>query len=300
MQWLSLDISILLYDPVFRALLDSPGGEGVFARFLTLAALAKEVADLDPDRWQGHLVSSTNCKPLTVQDMARAYPQSGRNRVAKMQEALNILVDKEILEWSEVHGCWVIVDWLRWWKKSAKPSTERVQRFREKRRGETVAKRSETLAQDKHKDNNNNPLNPPEGETGRPAVQSYDPDIDTANEEPEEDPRPASGDKRKLSSLLTVTQQRKLRQVCANRLQQLSPVLNPLARDKLFHELLEVLPPREWPHQPKNWASLIAQLINSAAEETAMEMKRKVVQRPADYAIAIASAKLAEKLVEYA
>ena len=127
MQWLSLDTKVQTADTIFRGLIDED--EGAYCRFELLCCLAKEAADIDPERWQGHLVSAT-FRPLTVEDFARAYAYTGRNRVTKMQDAVLKLQAYGLLEWCKEHACWLIVDWFRWFKKSAKPSTERVQRYR--------------------------------------------------------------------------------------------------------------------------------------------------------------------------
>lgn len=112
--------------------------------------------------------------------------------------------------------------------------------------------------------------------------------------------RPASTDKSKLSGFLTLGEQLKLRQRCATALQSIDPVLGARARDKLFKEILEVLPPRGYQHTPQNWATMIAMAIDSGVEEVQQSQKTRPIKFPADLALSIASRIVGEALSEYA
>lgn len=307
MQWLMLDTKLILADSVFREMLDTKGGEAAYCRFECLLALAKEAADLDPETWQGHLVASTG-KALSTENFARSYPYSGRDRVRKFQEALSMLESYGIIQHDSGRNCWQICDWFRWFYQSQKSSTVRVRKWREARKNATGV----TLPQHHPKQDYTEPNRtiptplPPQGE--RPAgfhcppegPDALDPSETIDPEEAERMKRPASTDKSKLSGFLTLGEQLKLRQRCATALQSIDPVLGARARDKLFKEILEVLPPRGYQHTPQNWATMIAMAIDSGVEEVQQSQKTRPIKFPADLALSIASRIVGEALSEYA
>lgn len=307
MQWLMLDTKLILADSVFRKLLDTKGGEGAYCRFECMLSLAKEAADLDPDTWQGHLVGQ-NGRALGLEDLARSYPYSGRDRVRKMQEAVSMLLDFGILRLDSGRNCWQICDWFRWFYQSQKSSTVRVRKWREARKNatnETLPKQHEKRTYTEPNRTIPTPL-PPQGERqagldvppeGPEPLDPVEP-LDPAEAELMQ--RPASTDKSKLSAFITLEQQRKLRQRCSQALQSIDPVLGSRARDKLFKEFLEVKPPTGYKFTPQHWATTLAETLEVGVGEVKESQKTRPVKYPADLALSIASRLVGEALSEYA
>lgn len=302
MQWLSLDTKVQMADVTFRALLDED--EGAYCRFELLCCLAKEAADMDPDRWQGHLVSPTG-RPLTVEDFARSYAYTGRNRVTKMSECLEKLERYGLVGWSAEHSCWMILDWLRWWKKSAKPSTERVQRYRARLRDsapETTETRyavtPETCLPNPTQPNNIPPY--PQGGMVEESYGSEDPEKLNPDEEAKLE-QPASSDPNKLASQLTLRQFRAMKAICYQRLTTLSPAgINTRGRSKL-DKLLDCLPPPHWREGPLRWAHHLAHWLSSAVTEVQEQMDKRRdhgINAPVDLALQIAGNACAEELAK--
>lgn len=296
MQWVTLDIKVILSDLVFRDIIDADPAH--FTRFLTLVCLAKEAADLD-DHWQGHLVRPDG-RPLTVVDFVRAGAETGRRLCQKWHETITLLSQYSIIARESESEPWVIVDWLRWFQKSEKSSTARTRAWRERqreRRSVTSRERVGTpLPYPTQPDHV--PPNPQGGTEGDP-YGSEDPEFRTPEEKAQLE-LPASNDPSKLASLLTRKQFEDMRGYCMRRLITLSTAgLSKGVLAKL-DRFLSCLPPPHWREGPLRWAHHLAHWVSEAVSDTQERMDNTAKEHhpgsPADWAMGNAGRACAEEL----
>lgn len=318
-----------------------------------LICLAKAVADEDPDRWHGHLVTAAGV-PLTEEDFVRTLPYYKRKHRQLVGQFIQTCLDRGMLvrepitnhtrtnheastnqprtnheadtnrartEHEPHANVLRINNFSRWWrapeKRSKSSSGEGFPKVPEAPKtppAKTDFPQAAALQTDKQTDGQTDPPNP----QGGPAAgaggassmlnnyRSLDPDtfgdvIDDMPEDTSKDNLLASTDETKLSSLLTVKQQKVLRGRADQLLQNLSPGGLARGQQEALWRYLETLPPPGWKDPPTTWAEHLCHWIKSAVHEvqTALaERKDHGIGNPAAVAIGRAKALGAEKIAE--
>lgn len=305
-SWIRFDTDLPNLDADFADLLKA---NPVFPwMYMCLLAVAKKAADVDPDSWQGHLVS-TSGRSLTVDHLAEFMPSSIRNSRQLTSKLIRTASDLGMLEWDSVRLCYKVTDWFRWFqepKKTRQTSTQRVREHRQRVAGNATMKRDETRLQtDRQTVQTNNPLTP-KGEPGGEDTFGDDLDFEDPVESSEptpspEDEVPASSDPSKFSSMLNRRQFRALRSSANQQLQHLSPGGLAASQAQALYAFLETRPPERWPDPPGRWADHLHHFVVQGVEHVKEQLagrKKHGIGSPVAVAIGKAKAFCAEFVAE--
>lgn len=299
--------------------------------FTALVSIAKQAADVDPDAWQGHLVSPTG-RALSEEELIDLLPRFPRAHEKTCREFFAAVRRLGLVCAVSLHECGATVtrpehdaaqiahevgtksapivlqisDWFRWWQRPEKPaksSTERSRRRRarlSKEAMQRVACNDATPPTDStDKTVQTIPPNPPRGEVDFLDAETIDPDTLPP------DPRgsePASDDPEKFSSMLTRDQASALRgRALREVVHKLSSGgLAQTQQVKLFG-YLNTKPPSTWRESPGRWADhLLHFIVQGVAEiqDKLASKKNHGIGAPAAAAIGRAQALLAEFTAE--
>ena len=299
--------------------------------FTALVAIAKKAADVDPETWQGHLVSPSG-RALSQHELTKILPRLPRAHDKTCDQFFAALRRLRLITEICLQDCDAISagpeqnpdmfdtrhlknstqfvmqvsDWFRWYQMPERPkntSTKRVQayRARNKKQGvSSVSETRETPSTDKtNKTYSTDPPNPPRGEVDFLDAETIDPD------ELPPDPRgsePASDDPTKFSSMLTRDQAAALRGAALREVvHKLSPGgLAQTQKVKLFG-YLNTKPPAHWREEPGRWADHLFHFVTLAVTEIQDKLassRKHGIDFPAAAAISRAQAMLAEFTAE--
>lgn len=300
-SWNRIDTDIYR-DGDFAALWqENPGFPWIFT---ALVAIAKAAADVDPDAWQGHLVTPSG-RALSEAELSRLVPQFPRAHQKQMAEFFSLARGLGLICAVPLHECDAtatepkhdgdkiahevgtksaqfvlqITDWFRWWQKpekAAKSSTARSRRHREKKAlaaAQRVACNGATPPTDKTDITvQTDPPNPPGAEGDFLDAEFTDPE--SLPPDPRGQER-ASDDPTKFSSLLTREQALALRSKTLQEFQHLAA--GGLARAQMIRVCgyLEAMPPVKWPHGPRRWADCLFHFATKAIKDVQHEMATK-------------------------
>lgn len=297
--------------------------------FTALVGIAKQAADVDPDAWQGHLVSPTG-RALSEEELIDLLPRFPRAHEKTCREFFATVKRLGLVCAVSLHECGATVtrpqhdsaqiahevdtkcaefvlqisDWFRWWQRPEKPvksSTERSRRRRARLAQEAMQRDACNAATPPTYSTDNTvqtiPPNPRCG--GGDGMDFLEDSIDPDQALP--DPRasePASDDPEKFSSMLTRAQAselraRALREVVYN----LSPGGLAHAQQLKLFGYLNTRPPRNWREGPARWADHLLHFVVCGVTEIREKLASKKnhgIGAPAAAAIGRAQALLAE------
>lgn len=287
--------------------------------FEGLICVAKAVADEDPERWHGHLVTPAG-NPLTEEDFARILPQYSRKHRELVTNFLRTCRERALITHEPDTNVLRINNFGRWWrapeKRGKASSGEGLPKVSEQKKtpaAKTDFPQADALQTDKQTDRQipPNPQGGPAAGPGGPSsmlnhYRSLDPDtvgdvIDDIPEDTSKDDLPASDDKGKLSGHLTRKQFSILRGRADQLLQQLSPGGLARGQQMALWGYLDTPPPPGWPDPPERWAEFLCHWIKASVSEvqkTIAERKDHGIGNPTAVAIGRAKTFAAEKIAE--